>query len=120
MDSQTIFEKYGGQETVNKLVDAFYVRMLADDNVKGFFEGVDMNKLKGHQQKFIAFAIGGPNNYEGRDMKTAHLGMGLNDSHYDSLVDNLSDAMDSLGVSEDDIVAVVAKVESLRNDVLGR
>lgn len=120
MNSQSLYEKYGGQETVNKLVDKFYEKMLSDDNVKHFFDGVDFERLRGHQQKFIAFALGGPNHYQGRNMRDAHKGMGLDDSHMDSLIDNLTDAMDEMGVSEDDIAAVIGKVEGMRDDVLDR
>jgi hemoglobin len=46
--------------------------MLDDPIVKQFFENVDMNKQRKRQATFITMVCGGPNNYEGTDMVSAH------------------------------------------------
>lgn len=117
---QSLFAKYGGQETVNKLVDNYFAKVVANDHINGFFAGKDIDKVKTHHKAFVAFALGGPNNYEGRDMRPLHTGMGIEDSHYDSILDNISSALDEGGVSEDDIKTVIAKLEGLRNDILNK
>jgi hemoglobin len=40
---------------------------LDDPELKPYFAGVDMVKLKSHRRAFIAAAIGGPEIYSGRD-----------------------------------------------------
>lgn len=120
MSEQTLFEKYGGAETMKKLVNKFYEGVLANDKVKHFFVNTDMDKLKAHQATFIGMALGGPKTYTGRDMRAAHDGMGLTDEHFDAIVDELTNAMDSLGVSEEDITKVIEIVETTRDDCLLR
>ena len=39
---------------------AFYGRVLADDELAGFFTGTNMARLKGKQVEFFAAALGGP------------------------------------------------------------
>ena len=114
----TLYDKYGGQATVDALVDRFYEGVLANDTIKHFFENTDMAKLKRHQGAFVAVALGAPSPYSGRSMREAHKGMGLTDDHFDAVVDELTDAMDALGVSEDDIATVIGTIEGLRTDVL--
>lgn len=46
--------------------------MLADPIVSPFFVNTDMDKQRKRQKQFIIMATGGPNNYEGTDMKSAH------------------------------------------------
>ena len=46
MQSQTLYDKYGGQDTVDALVDRFYQGVLSNDLVKHFFDKTDMNKQK--------------------------------------------------------------------------
>ena len=47
--SQSMFQKLGGTAAIQGVVDEFYTRVFADDDVKGFFEGIDKRKLKAHQ-----------------------------------------------------------------------
>ena len=37
---QTLFEKVGGEQTINDLIHEFYDRVLADPELKPFFENV--------------------------------------------------------------------------------
>jgi hemoglobin len=46
--------------------------MLDDKRVNEFFKNTDMNKQRKRQTDFITLVTGGPNNYEGVDMKKAH------------------------------------------------
>jgi truncated hemoglobin YjbI len=64
--------------------------------------------------------FGGPNDYTNKDMRTGHAHLGLNDEHFDAVVENLANTLDELGVSSSDIQEVGAIAESVRDDVLNR
>lgn len=72
----TIYDRIGGHEAIEVAVDDFYVRVLADDELAGFFAGTNMNRLKGKQVEFFAAALGGPQPYTGAPMKQVHQGRG--------------------------------------------
>jgi len=38
----SLYERLGGAAAVDAAVDLFYTKVLADDRIKHFFEGVDM------------------------------------------------------------------------------
>ena len=44
-----MYQKLGGKEAIEGVVDEFYTRVFADDEVKNFFEGINKRKLKAHQ-----------------------------------------------------------------------
>ncbi|MDG5789790.1 globin [Evansella sp. AB-P1] len=58
----TLFTEIGGQETIDKLVDAFYPRVYADPELRPLFEG-DMEEIKRKQCMFLPQFLGGPARY---------------------------------------------------------
>lgn len=121
--SKTLFEKLGGEKAVDAAVDIFYRKVLSDDRINKFFSGVDMDRQAAKQKAFLTLAFGGPSQYSGKDMRTAHARLvqaGLNDKHFDAVVENLGATLKELKVP-DELIAEAAKIaESTRNDVLGR
>ena len=119
----SLYTEIGGEGAVNAAVDIFYRKVLKDDRIKRFFEGVDMNKQAAKQKAFLTMAFGGPNNYTGEDMRKGHAHLvtrGLNDSHFDAVVENLGATLAELKVPANLIAQVAAIAETTRKDVLGR
>ena len=55
-----IYNQIGGPPSVSAAVDLFYEKVIGDPNLAGYFEGVDLGRVKGHQRAFIVAALGGP------------------------------------------------------------
>jgi len=120
---KTLFEKIGGEAAVNAAVDIFYRKVLADDRINTFFEGVDMDKQAAKQKAFLTMAFGGPHNYTGEDMRKGHahlVAKGLNDSHFDAVMEHIGATLTELNVPGELIAEAAAIAESTRNDVLGK
>lgn len=121
--TQTLYEQIGGEAAVNAAVDIFYRKVLSDHRINRFFDSSDMEKQAAKQKAFLTMAFGGPNNYTGTDMRTAHakfVKMGLNDSHFDAVMEHLAGTLRELKVPEALVSQVAAIAESTRTDVLGR
>jgi len=120
----TLYERIGGAPAIEAAVDLFYVKVLADNRIRHFFEGVDMVKQHVHQKKFLTVAFGGANGYSGRSMAVAHAhlvqDLGLNDTHFDAVVENLGATLTDLGVPAELIAEAAGIAESVRGAVLGR
>lgn len=61
----SLYKRLGGEASVNAAVDVFYGKVMADDSVNHFFDGVDMEKQIKKQKVFLTLAMGGPNIYSG-------------------------------------------------------
>jgi len=123
MMSNSLFDRLGGDNAVNAAVDLFYRKVLVDDRINHFFQGIDMDRQAAKQKAFLTMAFGGPNSYTGEDMRKGHSHLverGLDDSHFDAVVENLGNTLTELGISDDLISEVVAICESTRDDVLCR
>jgi hemoglobin len=119
----SLYEKIGGEGAVNAAVDIFYDKVLKDDRIKHFFDGVNMQKQASKQKAFLTMAFGGPHNYTGDDMRKGHarlVQMGLNDSHFDAVMENLGATLTELKVPGELIAQAAAIAESTRKDVLGK
>ena len=118
----TLFEKIGGEGAVDAAVDIFYRKVLADDSISHFFETTDMAAQHAKQKSFLTMAFGGPNNYSGTDMRTAHaplVAKGLNESHFNAVAGHLQATLEELNVPADLIGEVMAIAGSTKDDVLG-
>ena len=121
---QSLYDRIGGAQAVNAAVDLFYQRLLADDRVRHFFDGMDMQRQARHQAAFLTYAFGGSSDYPGLALRVAHQrlvdDMGLNDSHFDAVLENLETALRELEVPEELINEALGIAESTRDDVLNR
>jgi hemoglobin len=115
----TLYEQIGGADGITQLIDVFYSRVLADPELKRFFAGVEMTKLRRMQTELFAAALGGPQRYSGRTMVQAHrhLEIGLHD--YQRFIRHLFDTLDAagFGLSEQERYEVVGRLNVLTNDV---
>lgn len=119
----TIYDQIGGAAAVDAAVDIFYRKVLKDARIKKFFKGVDMNQQIAKQKAFLTMVFGGPVAYTGKDMRAAHVRlvqMGMNDSHFDAVVELLGATLTELKVPKELIGKIAAIAESVRADVLNR
>ncbi len=94
----SLFERLGGEAAVSAVVELFYELMLKDQRVSHFYESTDMEKLKCRQKDFITLVTGGPNHYEGTDMKTAHCKMNISLQDFDVTWENLENSLKHFSV----------------------
>ncbi len=116
----SLYQKLGGKAAMEAAIDAFYVKVLADDRVKHFFDDVSMDKQRRKQKEFLSAAFGGPLPWTGKDMRKAHEGMGLTEAHFNAIAENLVNTLKDLKISQDLIDQVVAVALTTKDDVLGR
>ncbi len=123
MEEMSLYNDLGGEAAVNAAVDIFYRKVLKDARIAHFFDGIDMDKQAAKQKAFLTLAFGGPNSYNGADMRRGHahlVAKGLNDSHFDAVMENLGATLKELNVPDNLIAQAAAIAESTRKDVLGK
>lgn len=119
-DDHTIYERLGGEAAVAAVVDEFYDRVLADEQLAGYFAETDLDALRDHQTKFISHVTGGPVTYDGPDMREAHAHLDLDESDFVAIAGHLRDSLAAFEVSQHHADAIVGEVAALEDDVLNR
>jgi hemoglobin len=118
---QTLFDKYGGVPVVTEIVRDFYKRVMRRPNLRRYFVNVTLEAVIHHQIAFVSMVMGKtPHDYSGRSMKEAHRGIGITTASFELAAELLSDTLVSAEVEQADIDAIMAKVASLRADIVER
>lgn len=116
--TESLYIRLGGKDAVNAAVDLFYEKVLADNRINMFFDGVDMPRQRAHQKAFLTYAFGGAPNYDGRSMREAHKNLDLQEEHFTAVAENLHQTLIDLNVPEDLIEEVMTIATSTHDDVL--
>jgi hemoglobin len=117
-DDVSIYDSIGGGSALAAVVDDFYVRVLADPQLAGFFAGVNMQKLKGRQVQFFAAALGGPDPYRGTSIRKAHAGRGISQADFDQVAFHLAAALAAAGIPAETIAQIAAAITPLADDIV--
>ncbi|WP_410765568.1 group I truncated hemoglobin [Haloferax sp. DFSO60] len=115
---QSLYERLGGEDALSAVVDEFYERMLADEQLQGYFEDADMNSLRAHQVQFFSSVTGGPVEYTGADMQEAHAHLELTHDDFEATAVHLQNTLESFDVGDENITSVMTAVASLEDDIV--
>ena len=101
----TLFERLGGRIGISKIVDDTVENHMNNTNINARFlplknEHEKLAIIKTHTIDFFSMGSGGPANYHGRDMETAHKGMNISPGEYVHTVDDIFAALDKNGIDE--------------------
>lgn len=118
-DGSSLYARLGGAAAVQAVTGEFYRLVLADPLLAPHFDGVDMARQQGMLTSFLALAAGGPDEYAGRDLRSAHARLRIGDAEFDAVLVHLAGALCAAGVSADIVAEVAGVAESVRGDVLG-
>ena len=120
---ESLYERLGGAAAISAAVDLLYQKIMQDDSINHFFDGVNMDNMRMKQKAFLTMAFGGPNNYTGLDLRQGHAHLvqnGLNDSHFDAVAVHIQSTLEELNVPADLIGEVMSAAAGTRGDVLGK
>jgi hemoglobin len=92
--------------------------MLADPLVNHFFSGTDMPKQASRQKQFLSVVTGGPNIYEGSDMKKAHSKFKIGKVEFDTTWHHLNQSLVDLSVPTELVEQVKEIFYSVEGDVV--
>src|SRR5262245_31640956 len=100
---KSLYERLGGQPAVEAVVNGFVDRLLKDTRVNKWFAHAsstpqNTKSYKATLTSFICKAVGGPCEYKGLDMTTAHKGRGVTDDAFKAVAEDLSAQLDALKV----------------------
>jgi hemoglobin len=117
-DQPTHYSRIGGAPAVRTAVDQFYDRVLDDPALVGYFDGVDVDRVKDHQVLLIGSLLGGPETYTGRTLEVAHRGLGITPEDYGKVGAHLVGVLESLGAPDDTVAAVKDALASVEPEII--
>jgi hemoglobin len=116
----TLYQRLGEKPAITAVVDDFVARVAADSRINARFANTNIPRFKQNLVDQICAASGGPCTYTGRDMKTAHAGMGINNAEFDALVEDLIAALNKFKVGEREKNELLSVLGPMRKDIVER
>lgn len=122
---RSLYSRLGGKKAIKAFVDEFVNNCAADTRINKFFADTAsdkerLNKFKDNLVDQICQKSGGPCKYKGKDMKTAHKGMGITDADFNALVEDLVKALDKFNVGETEKNELLGALGSMKGDIVGQ
>jgi hemoglobin len=118
MTETTLYDRLGGREGIRAVVDEFYDRLLADEELGPFFEDADLEMLRRTQTDFLCEAAGGPESYDAAPVREAHLHVPFTEDHIRRAIDILEATLAAFDVPEEDADRVVQAIAAYEADLL--
>jgi hemoglobin len=121
---KSLYLRLGGKKGITSVVNDFVSRLNADTRVSSFFAATtaDPTRLatfKQHLVEQICQASGGPCKYTGKDMKTAHAGMNITTENFNSVVEDLTAALDKYKVGANEKNQLIGVLSPMKADIAG-
>lgn len=123
--TKSLYARLGGKKAIMAVVDEFVNNVASDSRISQFFASTakDPKRIaifKRNLTDQICQASGGPCKYKGKDMKTAHRGMGIEDRHFNALVEDLVKALDRFRFGETEKSELLGALGPMKGDIVER
>ena len=120
MMQKSLYERLGGKDAITAVVDDFVGNVAADKRINGFFAKTDVPRLKRNLVDQICQGTGGPCVYTGKDMKTAHKGMGITDADFNALVEDLVKSLNKFNVPSKEQGELLGILGPMKPQIVGQ
>jgi len=114
--TDSLYSQLGGKANIAAVVEKFYERILEDPDLQEFFEKSNMAWLKTRQTQFLTQALGGPAEFKGRDLKSAHAELLVERYQFERAATHLAEALAELGVPPEVVDGVTEKIAALDSE----
>lgn len=121
MNATTLYERLGGYDAIAAVTDALMIRIKGDDKLGRFYNHRGADGIAREQQLLVDFlctSTGGPMVYTGREMKSLHVGMRLDEEDWKRAMTHLVSTLDAFKVPEKEKSEVMSFHENLKSEIV--
>lgn len=121
--TKSLYDRLGGNAAISAVIDQFIANVAADTKINAFFadaaaDPARLTRLRNNLINQVGMATGGMEKYTGKDMKTAHKGMGIEEADFNALVADLSASLDKFNVAAADKTELLTALAGLKGDIV--
>lgn len=121
MTDKTLYERLGGYDAIAGVTDALMIRIKNDDKLRRFYDHRGADGIMREQQLLVDFlcaSAAGPIFYTGRDMKSVHVGMQLDEEDWQRALEHLTATLEAFEVPESEKTEVLAFTAGLKPEIV--
>lgn len=117
---QSLYDRLGGKPAITAVVDDFVANVASDPRINQQFANTDIPRLKRLLVEQICAGTGGPCQYTGRDMRTAHAELGVSSGEFNALVEDLVRSLNKFKVPAQEQKELLAVLGPMKTAIVTR
>jgi len=120
----SLFSRLGGHDVIVGITDDFVAAVLTDPRLRRYFPNAQgqnvqgLTDLKKRVVELLCDTSGGPCVYTGRDMRTAHTGMGITEADWNTAVDVFSGALEKRNVAPREQAEFLQIIQNMKSVIV--
>lgn len=115
-----VYRAFHGKEGIQRIIDDFIKRVTTDPRIERRFKDANLDRLNLLLVQQVCYITGGPCEYTGKDMKSAHAAMGLRSDDFNALAEDLQLSMDKERVPFNAQNRLLAKLAPMQHDIVAK
>jgi hemoglobin len=135
---RSLYDRLGAEQGIASIVEDFVSRAMSDPRVNWNRHGIvrggfsfhfeqsmewkptsdEIKAMKQHMAQFLSLATGGPSNYQGQEMKSAHSNMHIDNTEFDAAVGDMKATLDKLQIANTEQKELLAIIETTRAEIV--
>jgi hemoglobin len=120
---KSLYERLGGRPAIQAVANDLVDRILLDQRVNKWFAHAaaspeNASAYKAKLADFLCQNTGGPCQYSGHDMVTAHKGRGVTSDAFNAVVQDLVAALDKFKVPQKEKTELLGIVATLKSSIV--
>jgi hemoglobin len=118
---ESLYHRLGGYDAIAAATDDLLARLQGDPRLRDYWKGASTSNQRKARQMIVDFMVeasGGPAYYTGRDMKTSHDGMRIDESDWELFMHHSGAMLDHFGVPAREKEEVLVFFASLKGEIV--
>lgn len=118
IEQATLYDRLGGRSRIEAICEDIFNNHVANPLIKTRYAASDPVKVKRLVTEMCCAGFGGPEQYTGKDMISAHRGMNINETEFIAVCDDVLAALEKNKVAKREKDEILCILYSLKNEVV--
>ena len=114
----SLYARLGGRKAIEAIVDDIWINHTSNPVIKNRYANSDPAKVKRLVTEMCCAGFGGPEQYTGKNMVSAHRGMNINEAEFIAVCDDVLNALDKHGAGKRERDEILCILYSLKPEVV--
>lgn len=118
VQTASLYDRLGGHDRIAAICNDIFSNHQANPLIKTRYADSDPVKVKRLVTEMCCAGFGGPEQYTGKDMVSAHRGMNINATEFIAVCDDVLAALDKHSVGKTEKDEILCILYSMKNEVV--
>ena len=116
--SDSLYDRLGGHDSIAAVARTVFENHCKNPLIKTRYADSDPEHVIQRVTEFMCAGFGGTEQYTGEDMLTAHTGMNISETEFNTVVDDVLSALETHNVAQGEKDEILCALWSMRPEIV--